>query len=164
MYIYLAHPIDFTGEQKASVTEAVNEARGALLSAGATAVYTPATAWTVNPLQMHSKIQEINMCALLRADAVLFIYPEGIPSIGVPFEMGVAYGSEIPSVMVRGRSTSQVKKMRATSAMLAFLDTPIYGYDDLPAAATRTVTLAIYRQQISDAKKNHGDTNERTGK
>jgi len=164
MYIYLAHPIDFTGEHAESVRQVVAEAKQALLEAGATAIYTPANAWLVAPDDMHSKIQEVNMCALMRAEAVLFIYPEGVPSIGVPFEMGVAYGANIPSVLIRGRTTAQARQMRKTSAMLAFIDSPIYGYDDLSAAAVRVVTLAIYRKKISDQRKDQENTNERTGK
>lgn len=164
MYIYLAHPIDFTGEHAESIRQMVREAKVALLDAGATAVYTPASAWVVNPDDMHSKVQEVNMHALKLAEAVLFIYPEGVSSIGVPFEMGVAHAANIPSVVVRGRTTAQVRQMRKTSAMLAYIDSPIYGYDDLPAAATRTVTLAIYRKQISDRRKDQGSTSERTGK
>lgn len=150
MFIYIAHPIDFANEELPNILSMVDELVGYLHEAGATAVYRPASAWSVGA-PMNASIQEVNMCALLRCDALIAILPEQVASIGVPFEMGIAYGANIPTVLMRGVTTSHARKSARRSAMLAFLGAPMYGYDDLTAAAYRTVTMAIYRRQQEKA-------------
>ena len=161
MFIYLAHPIDFAGDQEQIIGVAVEETVEALKDAGATAIYRPASAWTVAG-DMHAKIQEINIAALTRADAMMVIYPQSVPTIGVPFEMGIAHTCEIPMVMVRGRTTAEARQMRSRSAILTYLGAPMYGYDDLSSAACRVVTLAMYRRQQENARETTGDPKEGT--
>jgi nucleoside 2-deoxyribosyltransferase len=146
MFIYVAHPIDFAGEDLPDICTMVDHLTQSLHQAGATAVYRPAAAWSASR-PMNKSIQEVNMCALLRADALISILPEQVATIGVPFEMGIAYGANIPTVLIRGTTTEYARKLVRRSAMLAFLDLPIYGYDDVEAAAYRVVTMAIYRRQ-----------------
>lgn len=160
MIVYLAHPIDFAGEHRQRMLDFADHVRSLLADSGCT-VYSPALAWKAQ-LPMSPLIQKINLEALINSDAALFIMPEKVPSLGVPFELGVAYAHTIPSVIIRGSETTT--DQRAGSALLAYLErVAIYGIDDVLSACLHTANLAKYRWGVSDAREAQEDTNEWTG-
>ena len=133
--------------------------RNLLVDAGCT-VYSPALAWRAQQ-PMSSVIQKINLDALTHSDAALFIMPEKVHSLGVPFELGIAHAHSIPSVIIRGTETSS--DLRDGSALLAYLErVAIYGIDDVLSACLHAANLAKYRWYPSDAREDQEDTNERT--
>lgn len=145
MYIYLAHPIDLTGDNDSvSIYHYAEEARDALLTYGATVIYTPSLAFQAR-YPMNRAIQDINMYAISKCDAMMAFLPHGVHTIGVPFEIGYAYAMELPMVIVRGNSSEDCAERRAESALLSWLDTPMFGFDALQFAAMTTLKLAHSR-------------------
>ena len=160
MIVYLAHPIDFAGDNREKMLELADHVRNLLIDSGCS-VYSPALAWRAST-PMSPIIQKINLDALVNSDAALFIMPEKVPSLGVPFELGLAHAHSIPSVILRGNDTAT--DLRAGSALLAYLErVAIYGFDDVLSACLHTASLAQYRWHHSDATEARGDTTERTG-
>jgi nucleoside 2-deoxyribosyltransferase len=160
MIIYLAHPIDFAGENRQKMMDFGDHVRNLLVDAGCT-VFSPALAWRAQP-PMAPQIQRINIEALIVSDAALFIMPEKVHSLGVPFELGVAHAHSIPSVILRGVETTS--DHRDGSALLAYLErVAIYGFDDVVSACLHVANLAQYRWHPVEARESQGDTTERTG-
>lgn len=146
MYIYLAHPIDLTLEADGrTIAERADEARDALLTYGATAIYTPSMAFQAR-YPMSEAIQDINMYAISKADAMMVFLPHGVHTLGVPFELGYAYAMELPFVVVRGETADECKERRAESAVLSWLNAPMFSFDCLQFAAMSTLKLAHSRR------------------
>ena len=111
-YIYLAHPID---RAPASGVRWGQLCTKALLEAGATAVYDPATAWSVNdPAGFSAKLlQDTNVEALRRADGCLAVLPDDVTSVGTPMEILLAardFG--IPTVVLGGVGSVALRWLR----------------------------------------------------
>lgn len=146
MYIYLAHPIDLAQEHDGiTITDYAEQARDALLTYGAKAIYTPSMAFQAR-YPMSSAIQDINMYAISKCDAMLAFLPHGVHTIGVPFELGYAYAMELPVVVVRGDDSEECKERRMESALLTWLDAPMFSFDCLQFAAMTTLKLAHNRR------------------
>lgn len=146
MYIYLAHPIDFVTCEGEPIAAYADQARDALLTYGANTVYTPSMAFTAR-YPMNSAIQDINMYAISKADAMLMFLPTGVHTLGVPFELGYAYAMELPVVIVRGATAKDSAQAREESALLSWLDTPMYSFEDMQFAAMATLRLASKRYE-----------------
>jgi nucleoside 2-deoxyribosyltransferase len=137
--IYLAHPIDFVDDP--TIIELADSIRDRLLDAGATAVFSPAQAFAAR-LPMHRNIQTINMHALSVCEAVVAFLPKNSATLGVPFELGYAHTMGIPIVIVRGINQYEADRAAEQSALLSYLQAPVYGYDAIDMAARRAVLLA----------------------
>lgn len=147
MYIYLAHPIDFANGNN-TIGAIADTAIRELHAYGATAIYRPGRAWKTNNT-MHPRLQMTNMHALREADGVFAILPEGVTSLGVPFELGYAWAMGLPVVLIRGENQQQRDRAVAQSALLSFPFAHIFPADRIDAAA-RTLTLAIAGRPIDD--------------
>jgi len=111
-YIYLAHPIDRAPTGGVDWGGLCTEA---LLAAGASAVYDPATAWAIHdPAGFSSKsVQDTNIEALRRADGCLAVLPEGVPTIGTPMEILLAVRDfDIPVVVIGGEGSVALRWLR----------------------------------------------------
>ena len=147
MYIYLAHPIDFVTCEGEPIAHYADQARDALLTYGANVIYTPSMAFNAR-YPMNPAIQDINMYAISKADAMLMFLPTGVHTLGVPFELGYAYAMELPVVIVRGKTADDSAQARQESALLSWLDIPMYGFDDMQFAAMATCRVAAQRMQV----------------
>ena len=141
MYIYLAHPIDFVTCEGEPIAHYAEEARDALLTYGANVVYSPAMAFTAR-YPMNPAIQDINMYAIGKSDAMLMFMPTGVHTLGVPFELGYAYSIGLPVVIVRGKTADDCAQARSESALLTWLDAPMFGFDDMQFAAMAVCKMA----------------------
>jgi nucleoside 2-deoxyribosyltransferase len=141
--IYLAHPIDFADDT--TIIDLAESMRNTLLEAGATAVFSPAQAFTAR-LPMHANIQAINMQALSMCDGMVAFLPKQTATLGVPFELCYAHMHGIPTIIIRGFSALDAVKASRESALLTYLHLPVYGYDELPRAA-RELVKKLEQQQ-----------------
>lgn len=89
--LYLASPIDGVGGGTAIVNRLRNEALGETHEKGLV-VYDPASAWYVGKGQYEpdGRLWEVNEKALEESDGLLAIWPEGVASVGVGMEIGMA--------------------------------------------------------------------------
>ena len=150
--VYLAHPIDFAHDPY-EIGAVANEIRDGLIEAGATAIYTPAQAWDAKA-PLHAAIQEINLYALLQCDVAIIYLPEQSHSLGVPFEMGICYGSSKPMVIIRGDNPASSELTRRNSALLAFLrDTAIFSTDQIEAACRWAITTVVFNRMVQNESK-----------
>jgi hypothetical protein len=160
MVIYLAHPIDLAGKHSHYINGLAKEAREVLADIGCT-VYSPALAWQAQ-IPLPPAIQRVNNEALLASDGALFLIPDGVQTLGVPFELGLAHAYGIPSVIVKGSGVEQ--HPRAASALLAYLsDMPVFGCVDVVSACFAVANLAKHRYPVSSPRETNGDTNESKG-
>jgi nucleoside 2-deoxyribosyltransferase len=141
--IYLAHPIDFADDT--TIVELAESMRNTLLEAGATAVFSPAQAFAAR-LPMHANIQAINMQALSMCDGMVAFLPHGTTTLGVPFEVCYAHMQGIPTVIIRGSNQYDAQRAAKESALLAYLQIPVYGFDQLYSAASNVIGDAVARQ------------------
>lgn len=94
--IYLARPIDQAGDHREMLDEL--EERLSLNLMLTHTVYRPAQAWkTVDP---DPRIESVNRAALKRADCVVAILPDGVPTWGVPAEIEAALHQGTPVVIL----------------------------------------------------------------
>ena len=136
-HVYIAYPIDLvTPEDTDYIDDLVGLATGLIKEQGSD-VYLPGRAWSVargtTPIAGYngSTIQRVNDKALATAHAVLAIWPEGIPSVGVPMEIQRSADLGNPVFVVRGVDTP------VTSPTLGQSGIRVYAEKDLEEAAVR---------------------------
>ena len=91
--IYWAEPIDFAENGPTSdpkVYEVAVMVEEALRKRRGWSIFRPAGAWSVAGGKPTYDVQRINMQVLDMADAVVAVLPQGVRTIGVPFELGYA--------------------------------------------------------------------------
>lgn len=93
--IYLAHPLDFATINPLEVTELAT-----IIANTGRHVYRPGGAWTVDPSELDSRVQEINRHALSTADGLVVYWPAGTHSVGCGVEIGEAAHQGIPTLVI----------------------------------------------------------------
>lgn len=127
-YIYIASPLDQNPDRLGDVPDLI----AALFDAGATAVFNPGTAWTLQDPNgfSHKQVQDVNVAALQAADGVLAVLPLGVPTVGTPMEILLARQASKPVVVVGTRNL----------VALTWLDVPVVA--DPEVAAESIVRMA----------------------
>lgn len=110
--VYLAEPIDQSGERVQDYG-----LREALVANGAS-VYSPRDAWT--SFGPNAAVQGVNDAAIELADVVVALLPDGVASIGVPFEVGTALATETPTVVMGGDAAHASPVLVGSEAALLY--------------------------------------------
>ena len=151
--IYLAGPIDQAGGNSL-VSKMRYEARSALAGYKAT-IYDPAAAWAVasnDERPLPPTVQRVNDAALLASDGMLALLPAGVPTVGVPYEIGLAIQHDIPVMVVTDRPPTAL-----LSTPVMFAPDPFEGADRLlpevySLGATNAYRSLLFQLTQSDAK------------
>ena len=102
--IYLAQAIDQADVEHVGMVWAFKERLTSTISNKPYAVYSPASAWSADPMAVTrpDKVEFVNQAALTQADLVLVVVHPGIRSTGVWFEVAqaVARGCKVVVVNV----------------------------------------------------------------
>ena len=108
--IYLASPIDYADSAEVAILH--SEAQKYLGYVGFV-VYDPSYAWDVpSAANVDHRIEQINNHALLSADGVLALLPDGVRSIGVPMEIERAHSNNIPCCVVGSYTSVSLAGLR----------------------------------------------------
>lgn len=133
MHIYIARPIDSTGNHDTRVRRITDFIKTELIEARHT-IYDAASAWSTRKIDGPT-IQTVNQHALLACDGVIAILPKEVHTLGVPLEIQVALNNSMPVVVWTDRTI-------ADSAILSWLEAQP-GID--LCANSRQVALAVSR-------------------
>lgn len=140
MLIYLASPIDKASEEMAAMRQQATEA---LMQQGFV-VFTPATAFHVpEEAPPDDFISRIDDHALSQSHGILALLPDGVPTLGVPIEIGEAIDLGLPVAVVGGHYSwsltgRPINRFHTVRKAAAFL-----GQSAMPGTPRRSAPIVV---------------------